>query len=277
MKVLNRLLPAWYLPRGTIKAASEEKLEAASTSCERWGFWSAALVIVGVIAEVVIAWIEPPYLTFLRESFITDAAVGIGITGEVLLGTMWNGKIQTELRKRYTEKLADAIERAAKLEKEAAEARERVADLEQITAWRKISAEEKRRMIEILKHSPSALRVFIEYQNGDMEALTHAIEISKIFDAAGVTITGSQSNLWTREEPAYGLCISVSPDIECSAVWDAFNIPETSAVFSKEWEPLKMWPIPPAKPRPNVLVAVYPKPPPISILESFIAEDARNP
>jgi hypothetical protein len=90
----------------------------------------AAAVVIAVLAELLIAWIEPPYHSFLAYSAVTDAVVAIGIAGEILLGTIWNNKIQTELRKRSNDKVAEAIELAAKasertaiLEKETVEAK----------------------------------------------------------------------------------------------------------------------------------------------------------
>src|SRR5581483_3546948 len=100
-------LPAWCLPNGTIKSADENALDKASSSCELWGGACGALVIAGVVAEWLIAHVQPPYETFLIESSYADAAVAIGIVGEVLLG-MRNNRIQTELRKRSNAKLEAA-------------------------------------------------------------------------------------------------------------------------------------------------------------------------
>jgi hypothetical protein len=104
-------LPEWYLPKGTINA-SDSDLEGASSSCERWGLGFAGLVVVSVIAELAIAWAAPPYLLFLRLSAVADGGIAIGIVGEIALGTIWNNRIQTELRKRSNEKVADANKRA---------------------------------------------------------------------------------------------------------------------------------------------------------------------
>lgn len=108
-------LPDWYLPKGTINA-SDSQLESASSSCERWGLWFAGIVVVSVIAELVIAWAQPPYLLFLTESAFADAAVAIGIAGEIALGTIWNNHVQTELRKRSDERVTAATNRAARAE-----------------------------------------------------------------------------------------------------------------------------------------------------------------
>jgi hypothetical protein len=118
--VRKLLLPAWYLPKGT-KNAPENALEEASSSCEQWSIWCGALVVASVVAELVIAWIEPTYKTFLSASAITDAAVAIGIVGEVAFG-MWNNRIQTELRTRSNDKLGDAVTGTAEANVRAAEA-----------------------------------------------------------------------------------------------------------------------------------------------------------
>lgn len=112
-KVRKLRLPAWYLPNGT-KYASEDQLDAGSSSCENWGLVCGALVVAAVAAEIVIAWIEPPYTIFLRLSVPTDVAVALGIIGEVLLG-MRNNRLQTELRKRSDDRLTRATLELARL------------------------------------------------------------------------------------------------------------------------------------------------------------------
>ena len=76
-----------------------------------------------------VGWIAPAILSWLA----------LGIVGEVLFG-MWDGRIQTELKRRSDDRVsevrraaAQAHERAAALEKEAAEARERTAEIEKLT------------------------------------------------------------------------------------------------------------------------------------------------
>lgn len=112
-KVRKLRLPAWWLPTGTMNA-SDDELDEASSSCENWGLVCGVLVVAAVIAEVVIAWIEPPYGLFLRLSVPTDIAIALGIVGEVLLG-MRNNRIQTELRRRSNAQLASAKLEIARL------------------------------------------------------------------------------------------------------------------------------------------------------------------
>jgi hypothetical protein len=149
-------------------------------------------VVFSVIAELVIAFIEPPYDIFLKLSAPTDAAVAIGIVGEVLFG-MWDGRIQTELRKRSNDKLGVAVksaseanERAAKLEKEAADARGRVAEIERLHGWRRISAEQGVQIADAIRGQAEIIDVLIEHERGDREAYSYASELAGVFANAGV-------------------------------------------------------------------------------------------
>jgi hypothetical protein len=115
----SRFLPAWYLPNGTMNAA-ENELEKASSSCERWSIWFSWLVIVSIVADLIIAFVEPPYPSFLKLSVPSDFGVAIGIVGEVMLG-MRNNRIQTELRNRSNSRLGEAEERASSADLKRAE------------------------------------------------------------------------------------------------------------------------------------------------------------
>jgi hypothetical protein len=256
-----------------VTSAAENQLENASDSCELWSKWFAWLVAVSIVAEFIIAAAEAPYGLFLKLSATTDAGVAIGIVGEVMLG-MRNNRIQTELRKRSNDRLSQvefenaflqesaalATERAAKLEREAADARERTAKIEQLTAWRHISPEQKSMAAGLLKRCDAVFRLFVEYQNGDPEAFMYAGELAGIFTASELTQTiAHDQNLWLHGG-LFGASISVSPEINVAAVLDALGaaaIPLTAT----PWPTLKMWPISQNEPRPNVFIAVYPKPP----------------
>jgi hypothetical protein len=89
-------------------------LEEASSSCERWAWASAGLVIVGVFAEFVIAIVHPSYDAFFERwgSAFADALIAIGVGGEVLF-SMIGARCQTELRNRSNKKVAEAVDRAA--------------------------------------------------------------------------------------------------------------------------------------------------------------------
>ncbi len=127
--------PAWRLPDGVMNAA-ENHLESASSSCEWWEWGCATIVVAGVLAELAIAWIHPPYDSLVERwgSVCADAAVALGIVGEVIFGRL-DARIQTELRRRSNDRLGDAIGRLAQvefdngfLEESVAEANQRAAE-----------------------------------------------------------------------------------------------------------------------------------------------------
>jgi hypothetical protein len=115
--------PAWRLPNGTINA-SDAQLDRASSSCEGWEWGFAGIVVAAVIAEIVIAYIHPPYDSLLNEwgTTLADAAVAFGIAGEIIFSRL-DARIQTEIRRRSNEKVAAASDRAAKAETELIEFR----------------------------------------------------------------------------------------------------------------------------------------------------------
>jgi hypothetical protein len=243
--------------------ATETQLEIASSSCEWWAIGFGALVIVSVIVEVIIACIEPPYAEFLVDSAFTDAGIAIGVIGEVAFG-MWDSRIQTELRKRSNDRLkeaeislASAIERAAKLEKEAADARGRVAEIERLTAWRRISSDDRQQIADELRAIADSLDAHIEYQNGDAEALSYASAIADIFNRAGVKqVTGLPNSF--IYEPMFGVFLATPPEVNTSFIVSVFA--KGGVVISlRKHDPLWMAP---RRPVPNVRMFVGPRPPP---------------
>ena len=152
-KVRQLFFPAWYLPNGTINA-TENKLESASDSCERWSICCGVLVLVSVAAEFIIDLIEPSYALFLRLSAITGAGVAIGIVGEVFF-SMRDARIQTELRKRSNEQLASATKSAAQANERAAKANTKAleieAELERLRTPRLLSEEQRKRITDKMR------------------------------------------------------------------------------------------------------------------------------
>jgi hypothetical protein len=240
---INRFLPAWYLPAGTINAA-DNKLEDASSSCELWGIWCGALVVAAVIAELVIAWIEPPYITFLTDSAIADAAIAIGV-GEVLFG-MRNNRIQTELRNRSNKALQEATDRATILER--------------IALPRRISPQGEIKSIEYLRPIAAGLHVHLDFQSGDAEAFIFANDIARTFRMAGCPpVTGGPNSF--PYEVVIGVHYSaVSPALE-SQIRTAFATLEIPCQ-TRAWNPLWLQPISQTAPRRNIRIFVGPKPPP---------------
>src|SRR5665213_2792276 len=171
--------PDWYLPKGTINASSDE-LESASSSCERWAIGFAGVVIFAVAAEVIIALAKVSYIAFLADSVFADAAIAIGVVGEVFFGTIRNNNIQTELRNRSNMKLAEAIERAAKAEWETERLRSQL-------AWRRVSPEQEM----LLRGSLSTLKdatVIIWHFIHDPESEDFSEDFAAIFRLSGWSV-----------------------------------------------------------------------------------------
>lgn len=251
--------PEWYLRRGTIKVATDDILETASSSCERWGIGCAGLVVAGVIAEFVIAGIHPLYDSFLEQwgTATAGALVALGIVGEVIFGRV-DARYQTELRKRSNDKLSNAIERASILEKEAADARGRVADIERLTSWRHISDEQREQIASSIRHAADSLDVLVEYQVGDTEAFSYGRGIIKTFIDAGVTKIREASNSYMVNS-VFGVHLAGSEEI---------NSPFIANVFNKAGVPVISFKIdlsthlPRNEVAPNLYFFVAPKPPP---------------
>jgi hypothetical protein len=62
-------------------SAADSELETASSSCERWEWGCAALVVAAVIAEFFIAGVHPPYDSFVERwgTAIADALIALSI------------------------------------------------------------------------------------------------------------------------------------------------------------------------------------------------------
>ena len=162
--------PAWRLPKGTINA-TDGQLNCASSSCERWEWGFAAIVVAAVLAECIIAYIHPTYDSRLNRlgSLAADVAIAIGIAGEVIFGRL-DARIQTEMRNRSNKLLAEANERTEKL---------RAA-----TAWRTLSEEKHKALIKALRASGAA-SVRLTVVMGDQESMYFAKQISSAFESAG--------------------------------------------------------------------------------------------
>ena len=241
IKIVNDFLTGWRPPNGVMKASNEE-LDNSEMHCEHFEFVGAVLVIVGLVIEVLIVEAHSLFdpASESRFSLIATILVAIGVIMEVRFGRVGKS-YQSELVRRSNERLADAIDRAAALER--------------ITAWRKVSLEQRNAIASELKAVIPTLHVFFEYQNGDPEATMFARDIANVFPS----ITGHVSNSWYGSA-IFGASISVAPDIDRLPILKAFSAAGVTLVETG-WNPIKMWPILHQDPRPNVLICVYPKPP----------------
>ena len=191
-------MPAWFLPNGRINA-SESQLEEASSSSEWWAIGFGGLVIVSVVVEFVISFMEPPYATFLFDSMFTDAGIALGVVGEVAFG-IWDSRIQTELRRRSNVKLAEANERAAAAELETARLRKEL-------AWRRLSEQQIEKISEILSRPDAPkLGLRIELAANDAESSTFAQDIASVFRKNGWPVL---LNFFTPAPSFFGITVPV--------------------------------------------------------------------
>jgi hypothetical protein len=172
----------WYLPKGT-KYASDAELDKASSACEFWAIRCGALVIVSVIAELIMAWCDPAYETFLKLSIWPDAAIGIGIVGEVLFG-MWDSRVQTELRGRSNARLGVAEKEAANANERAAKADLARAELEAKLLPRMLN-QEQWDFIQGLRGKFAEISIAFET---DAETRWFAGQIRDAFFSAGIRV-----------------------------------------------------------------------------------------
>jgi hypothetical protein len=202
--------PAWRLPKGIIKA-SDSELEKSIESCERWEWFGGGLVVVGVIAEVVIAVMHPPYDSFMEQwgSSVANSLVAIGVALEIKLGQM-AGLRQNELKRRSDEKVGEANIRAA-------EAELRTEQLRSELAWRRISTRQAEKISEILGRADLpkfGLRIF--HVALDPEALTLSQDIAEVFRRNGWPVLF----MATTEAIPPGMMIPLyeAPDFDACAI-----------------------------------------------------------
>jgi len=170
------LVGAWRFTKHVMKATDEE-LRDAVESFERGAFWTAMLVVVGVVAEVLLAIRHLPYdsTAGIWLPAIADIFVAVGVGGEVLLGQLGSNR-QKELNRRADGQVAVATERAARADLEAARLRERF-------SWRTLAPEQRDRMVAALNGKYGV--VTLSYMNGDAESVYLAFQIGRVFLDAG--------------------------------------------------------------------------------------------
>jgi hypothetical protein len=177
-----------------VKNANDAERNALLDDAERIETWCANLVLGAIVLEAVV-WISPlcPFL-FKLGNFVADAAVAIGIYGEVRFGHIAGDILKM--------RLAEAIERAAKIE--------------QLTAWRHVPKDKRGRLIEFLRKLDVLVILLIEYQSGDAEAFSYAAEIAKVFQEAGIAVRGGGN--WDIRSTIFGLHIAGKPEINMASL-----------------------------------------------------------
>jgi len=161
--------------------ASDEELEKSIESCERWEWIGGGLVVVGVMAEVAIAVIHPPYDSFLEQwgSSLANSLVAIGVALEIKLGQM-AGLRQSELKRRSDERVGVANVRAEEANQKAQEA---ALELARLITPRTISAEQKAQIVEAIR--PFANTPFDFSLMPDPEPLALMNELEEVLTGSG--------------------------------------------------------------------------------------------
>jgi len=219
-----------------------------------------------VLTEFGIAIYHPEYDSKLDRwgSAFADLFIGIGVAGEVAL-SMWNNTLQGVLRvqsnklvEEATKAAGEAKERAGKADERAAEARKQAAEVERLTAWRRVSPEQRRQISDAIRDMTSALDVLIEWERGDAEAFSYSCEIVRIFIDAGVGKTRGIANSWLGL-PLFGLHAAGSATIDFPSIASAFakaKMPlAPRAMDLSTYRPIN-------EPAPNLYIYVAPKLPP---------------
>jgi len=269
---LRRLLIPlpWRLPNG-IKNASDGELESSSEVCEEWSWICGGAVVLGVLAEVAIAWCHPLYDSFWERwgSVIADGVVMLGVAGEVQFSMMVFRR-DKELKRRSDEKVANANKIAAQATKDAADARERTAEIEKLTAWRHISAVARSAIAEAIRPNATMLDIQLEFENGSPEAFSYAREIGALFRASGVEKIQFVGNSFIIGY-VFGLQIGVPPDTNISSIANAFALaglePNIVNDDMSKRRPSRQSP-------PNLYIFVGAKPPPVFDLSGAVSGES---
>jgi len=177
---------AWYLRDGTINAP-ENAIENAASSCERWALGCAAVVVLAVVAEIGLAIIHPEYDSPWNRwgTSVADAAIALGIIGEVLFGRI-DARYQTELRRRSNDKLGTAERLAAEANQRAAQIDLRRVQLEAALAPRVISKHQYD-VLQTLRGKVAAINIAWET---DAETASFSSQVAVALQAAGIQVRG---------------------------------------------------------------------------------------
>jgi hypothetical protein len=117
----------------------------------------------------------------------------------------------------------EADRRAVSLEKEAAEARLKLAEIENLTAWRRIRPDQREQIIQAIRNDLPAL-IVIGFEQADPEATTFAIDLEAVFKGAGATDVRRQGNaIYIGGDPLFGLFAKYSAEFKPDTVEAAFG------------------------------------------------------
>jgi hypothetical protein len=190
-----------------------------------WGAWS---VVAGLVLEIVLATAKSlGYEDPNVENWggvLADCLIALGVYAEIHFGRKAS-QGNAELRRR-------ADERSAKLEKEAADARGRVADIERLTAWRRVSDEQAEQIASAIGHMADEIDLLVEYERADPESWAYSLELTKVFVAGGVKKIRRVGNSYVPDL-VFGIHMAASSLINFSFIAGEFSKAKISAQIDK--------------------------------------------
>lgn len=207
---MRPLWPKWRLPNGVVNA-NEGSLEKSVELLDKWVLFCGLLLIFGLISEVALAIIHPPYDSFagIWGGTLSDALVTLGVGGELLFGHKASLRVQ-ELTRRAKKMLGEANERAnaAALETERLRAQ---------FSWRRLSKSQIKLFSDALANK-APLSIHITYAGADPEANTFARDIATLFRSSGWKVGFTSASY--AGEVAFGLRLPLyaQPDLEACAL-----------------------------------------------------------
>jgi hypothetical protein len=226
------------------------------------GAW---IVVIGLLVEIASAiWLDAETKSEKYSLIFANSLIAIGVYCEIHFGR----KSRTAgdvLQHKSEERIAATNERAAILEKEAAEARQRTAEIERLTAWRRISREQTQQIIEAIREIASSINVLIEYEQSDPEAYRYALDFIGIFSAIRTNEVRHVQNSFPLTT-SFGVYMANTPELDALPILNAFvkaKIPFDLISFDNTSFGARRSPT-------NLYIFVAPKPPPEYVRESNI-------
>jgi hypothetical protein len=229
--------------------SGENSVEARISSFESLADWCAWLIVVGLVLEVALAAGASDSAVVNKWGLVgSDALVALGVAGEILFSRKARS-LADSLQRESNEKIAEANRLAE-------EAHERTADIERITAFRRISHEQLEKIREALRGLTGQIDLLIEHQYGDTEAFVYARDLAATF--WNVAKVRSIPNSFVGMT-AFGLFVAASPSMDIEVIAQALT--DAGIAFSRMHNDLSTH-LPRNEPVPNLYIFVAPKPPP---------------
>ena len=236
----------------------EHRLQKKISANEWIAVGCGALVVIGLVLETAIAFLFRTEQTFWQEwgPIVADGLVALGVAGEIFFAL--RSRLESERLQRISaEKVAKANESAQQAIREAAEARERAAKVEQLTAWRHVPKDNREELVRFLRNIDVLVIVSIEYQNGDPEAFSYATEIANVFREAEIQVRGGANSYIGT--PVFGLHIAGAPEINMVSMVKAL---EDAGIAFGGPRAFSIQVTLHGEPKPNLHIFVAPKIPP---------------